>query len=144
MSDIMFRLLLGHLAGDYLLQNDWMALNKKKRWLPCLIHCSLYTFCVGIFLMPLSRGLSWQSWWCCYQLIFLSHIVVDRTGIVEWWLNLIKGRAFKRIGAPTDGVHPFPTDARTVRLIYTCIVQTVADNAIHLVLMYFILQRFCG
>jgi len=27
--------IIGHLVGDYLLQNDWMALNKKKRSLNC-------------------------------------------------------------------------------------------------------------
>jgi len=32
-----------HLVGDFLLQSDYMALNKKDRILPCLIHVLLYT-----------------------------------------------------------------------------------------------------
>ena len=38
--------LIGHLVGDYLLQNDWMALNKKKQHLPCLVHCFIWALCV--------------------------------------------------------------------------------------------------
>jgi len=140
-NGLMFRLLLGHLVGDYLFQNDWMALNKKRRLMPCLVHCAFYTFCVGIFLWPLTRELGWLQWWCCYQLIFLSHILLDGTGLIEWWFRLIRGRAFARVNLPTPGLCASP-DAHTARLIYTCIVQTVADNTIHLALMFFIVNSF--
>jgi len=46
----MFEMLLGHLVGDYLLQNNWMALGKSKYngmgWLTCTVHCVLYTLAV--------------------------------------------------------------------------------------------------
>lgn len=29
-TDTLVLAIIGHLVGDYLLQNDWMALNKKK------------------------------------------------------------------------------------------------------------------
>jgi len=31
-----------HLIGDYLIQNDWMALNKKKNSWICLVHVLTY------------------------------------------------------------------------------------------------------
>lgn len=31
-------LLVGHLVGDYLLQNGWMAEGKTTRWVPLLVH----------------------------------------------------------------------------------------------------------
>jgi hypothetical protein len=34
---------LAHLVGDYILQSDYMAINKKDRIVPCLIHVLLYT-----------------------------------------------------------------------------------------------------
>lgn len=34
---------LAHLVGDFILQSDWMATNKKDRILPCLIHVLTYT-----------------------------------------------------------------------------------------------------
>jgi hypothetical protein len=41
--------IIGHLVGDYLLQTDWMAQNKKLRSWPCLVHCVIWTACVCIF-----------------------------------------------------------------------------------------------
>jgi hypothetical protein len=47
----MFEQLILHAVGDYLIQNDWMAQNKKKlTWLgelACQIHCITYSlpFC---------------------------------------------------------------------------------------------------
>ncbi|MGW4803092.1 DUF3307 domain-containing protein [Kitasatospora sp. NPDC004272] len=34
--------LLAHLAGDYLLQSDWMAAEKTKRWWPAWAHALTY------------------------------------------------------------------------------------------------------
>ncbi len=45
----MISALVGHLVGDYLVQNDWMALNKKKSMLPCLVHCAIWATCVVLF-----------------------------------------------------------------------------------------------
>ena len=36
-------LLVCHLVGDYLLQNDWMAQGKTSRWGPALAHAASYT-----------------------------------------------------------------------------------------------------
>lgn len=72
--------IIGHLAGDYLLQNDWMALNKKKGNLPCFVHCTLWTFSVCLFSgwhsIPISVAL------------FISHWLQDRTQIIGWWMRL--------------------------------------------------------
>ena len=37
----MLSAIIGHLVGDYLLQNDWMALNKKASSLHCAVHCCI-------------------------------------------------------------------------------------------------------
>jgi hypothetical protein len=34
--------LLAHLAGDYLIQSDWMATEKVKRWWPAVVHGTTY------------------------------------------------------------------------------------------------------
>lgn len=36
-------LILAHLTGDYVLQSDWMAVNKQRRWLPAVLHGAMYT-----------------------------------------------------------------------------------------------------
>ena len=72
---------LCHLTGDYLLQNDWMALNKKKTWFPCFVHCILYTLPFYIFL-----GNGYYLW-----IIFLSHYFLDRYHLVDWFLAIRNG-----------------------------------------------------
>jgi hypothetical protein len=135
--------LLGHIFGDYIAgQNDWMALNKKKRILPCFVHCLLYTFWISVFLSPEIAALSLGMSALFVVFVFFSHYVVDRVSL-DGWYNLIKGRSFKRIDFPSDGICSAPIqDVRTVRFIYTAFVQTVGDNGLHLFLMYFILKLF--
>lgn len=73
-----------HLVGDYLIQNDWMALNKKKlTWkgeLACQVHCITYS-------LPFLFIGSWQA----VLAIYLSHYLFDRTNIVGWFLAVRNG-----------------------------------------------------
>jgi len=87
MNETLTLAIIGHLVGDYLLQNDWMALNKKRHSTPCAIHCALWTLSVGFF-----------SGWFFYQnlhgaliglILFVTHFIQDRTTIVTWWMSKI-------------------------------------------------------
>lgn len=66
---MMFQLLLGHLVGDYLLQNQWMALNKTKYtligWTAALVHCILYTLAVCTVMQVFD--------WYWMIVVFLTH-----------------------------------------------------------------------
>jgi hypothetical protein len=75
--------IVGHLVGDYLLQTDWMAQNKKAPGHPgadaCLIHCVIWTFSVCLF----------AGWGIVAGLfLFLCHYAQDRTQLVRWWMTL--------------------------------------------------------
>jgi hypothetical protein len=76
--------LLLHAIGDYLVQNDWMALNKKKlSWkgeLACQIHCITYSLPFAFI----------GSWWAVLA-IYLSHYIIDRTNIIGWFLAVRNG-----------------------------------------------------
>lgn len=129
-------LLFGHLFGDYLFQNDWMALGKKDDWMRCLVHCLIYTLTVIIFLMPLVYNFDILRAGLLTVGIFLSHLVLDKTYLIDRWFRLTKGRTWERM----DGFYP-KRDKEIedmARVAFTAIVQTVADNTIHLVLMYFL------
>lgn len=78
-------LLIGHLIGDFLLQSSWMAKNKAVRWLPLLVHVSVYTAVVSTFGL-LTDGLSWAA----IALIFISHIVLDRKTFVAFWVRNVQ------------------------------------------------------
>lgn len=68
-----------HLVGDYLLQNDWMAQNKTKRWFPCIVHCLLYTLPFG-FIFSSSPLIS---------IVFISHYFIDRYRLAQYWIRLV-------------------------------------------------------
>lgn len=73
--------IIGHLVGDYLIQNDWMALNKKQRSFPCAVHCLLWTAAVCAFtgwVQPV-----------VVSVLFLTHFAQDRTNVILWWMTKV-------------------------------------------------------
>jgi hypothetical protein len=44
--DILFLLILGHLIGDYALQTDYMAAEKKNSKLVLSYHVAVYVLCI--------------------------------------------------------------------------------------------------
>lgn len=73
--------IVGHLVGDYILQNDWMAQGKKKSSLICSIHCITWSASVCLFSGCFSLVL--------FVLLFVSHFIQDRTNIIRWWMGRI-------------------------------------------------------
>lgn len=74
--------IVGHLVGDYLLQNDWMALNKKRDIGPCLVHCILWTLSVCLFA-------GWPVQGTIPAILIATHIVQDHTDVITRWMKLI-------------------------------------------------------
>jgi hypothetical protein len=108
--------LIGHLCGDFLFQNDFMAMNKKdftlKGWIACVLHCFLYSIAMGIF----------TGWWDYrFWLVFFSHMLLDKTYLVVYFMRLTG--SFKRIIA----------DKNNPSAIWAyCIV----DNSFHLISLW--------
>ena len=70
---------LGHLVGDYIFQNDWMAENKKIRSIPCLVHSTIWATCVTVF-----AGWGWMP----FLALLVCHFIQDRTYIVREWMHI--------------------------------------------------------
>ena len=87
--------IVAHLVGDFILQNEWMALNKKGRSWHCLVH-------VLIYLLPF-LFCSLEAWQIL--LIGLQHFAQDRTGFIFWWL-----RSWKRVHPDHWGTLPLFVD----------------------------------
>lgn len=64
--------LLCHIFADYLTQSDWIALNKSKRTVPCLVHVLLYT---AAFLIITT---SWKT----LLIIGAVHFILDRFPVI--------------------------------------------------------------
>ncbi len=83
-------LLLGHLIGDWLLQNDWMARGKKTSFfaLPGLTHFLTYTISVVAMLwLAIGDTLSPPHYILAFLLLFVSHWIIDGTDVVGIWMR---------------------------------------------------------
>jgi len=107
---VLIEAIVGHLVGDYLVQNDWMALNKKQSTLHCAVHCVLWTACVCAF-----AGLGWTA----AAVLFVTHFVQDRTNVIAWWMNAIGQERFR-----TGPCAPWST--------------IVVDNVFHILTIFFV------
>lgn len=96
--------LLCHLWGDYILQSDWMAQNKTKASLPCLIHVTLYA--AGFLLLRPS--------WKALAVIAVTHFFIDRYRLaryVVWVKNWMGPRVpWYFVTAPPAPVEAYWTD----------------------------------
>lgn len=76
-------LIVLHLVGDWLLQTDWMATKKGKRWEPLAAHVAVWTACFVPAAVWLFNPL-WLVW------LAGTHLLLDGTGFVRWWMTTIK------------------------------------------------------
>jgi hypothetical protein len=90
-----FELLLAHLVGDYIIQNDWMAKNKVNSFWSgwagvqgdwaCTFHCLFYTLSVWAF------AWYWMPWWGLL-LCFAVHWPIDRFRLARKWMENVSGQ----------------------------------------------------
>lgn len=110
-----------HLIGDYFLQTDYIATNKKKYWQISLLHAFSYASCFVV--------LNISVW--AFVVIFLTHWFIDGTNIVAM-LNQYRNQDF--IGCDSygnkDGFGDRPDHIRHWLLI-------IQDNTLHLIINYF-------
>jgi len=85
--------IIGHLVGDYLLQNDWMALNKKQNLAICAVHATIWTLSVALF----SGWFFYQNWTGALigGVLYFTHLIQDHTNIVVWWMDAIGQHQFR-------------------------------------------------
>lgn len=85
-------LLLGHLIGDWMFQNDWMARGKQRRLVTkeILVHCLIYTAVLGATLwVATHEHATAPPYLTILATIFLSHWLIDAANLaghwVRWW-----------------------------------------------------------
>lgn len=125
LSEIYISAFLLHLLGDYIIQNDWMATNKKKAtwegFFACLIHCVTYS-------IPFLFILDWTA----VLLVFATHFIIDRWHLVDWFI------AFKN-GSGTIANFGFPKERP---LFLTLWLYIIIDNIFHIFCNTFIVWYF--
>jgi len=121
-------LLFGHLVGDYLLQNKWMAMNKNANNLKAIVHCLIYTVSIALFT-------SWNIYWLLW--VFSTHFLIDRFSLADKWLNLINGRSLSDFLNRGSVEYGAGSNSHVLRGGFTALVYAVVDNTMHLLLMYY-------
>ena len=114
--------LIAHMIGDYVIQNDWMALQKTKSWWPAIIHGITY----GLPFIPL---LFWFGATPLAWLVIVStHIVLDHTYAVKhliWFRNQFAPKAYR----PPHTATGFGVDRPDWIAVWLMII---VDNTLHL------------
>ena len=131
----MLQLIL-HGIGDYFVQNDWMALNKKKKgWqgeLACQIHCITYS-------LPFTFIGSWYA----VLVIYITHYAIDRTNIIAYALA-IKNGVKKGTGVVNSSLLPYDISnfgfGKERPMFITIWLYIITDNLCHIICNYLALK----
>ena len=86
-------LLLGHLVGDWLLQNDWMAKGKKLSLLTLAgtVHFTIYTtIIVGALWLSRAGDKDLGLYLVISAIVFVSHWVVDAARLADLWMRFYR------------------------------------------------------
>lgn len=106
--DLFSWLVIGHLIGDWFLQNKWMAEGKQHGLLagPLLIHCFIYTAAIGgallldlvwLDIVQLSFVLSSTG-----AVVFISHWLIDGLDLSRRWGNFYRQSATSPVRMVVD------------------------------------------
>lgn len=83
MTELIVKLILCHMVGDYVLQSDFIAKTKGENWYHMVVHCALY--CVPFAVL---FGITWQL-----AFLFGVHILIDalkaRWNVVSYQVDQI-------------------------------------------------------
>jgi len=130
--------MLGHFVGDYLLQNQWMAINKSKPgWLghyACSVHVLLYTLAIALFLLAVA----------------VPHWIIDRWSLANYILRFKNGFSNSDISLwdltiAEDGKRlPFEKaiTSGAWRIAFAAPVYIMNDNTLHFVCLWFTVRYF--
>jgi uncharacterized membrane protein len=79
-TDVLIWAVVIHLVVDWLLQTDWMAMNKTNLRHPAAyVHSGLHT--LGLLLV--------FPWWLAMS-VGITHLLIDTRKPVTWWIETIK------------------------------------------------------
>lgn len=116
-------IILAHLVGDYLIQSDWMAQEKTKRWLPAIVHGLTYTLPYILVTQSVTA----------LAVIGGTHIVIDRYRLarqVVWLKNNVGPKRHRHPWAEcrATGYH------ESMPVWMAVWLMIIADNTIHLLI----------
>ena len=83
-------LLVGHLIGDWVFQNDWMARHKQNGLFnrAILVHCAIYTAVILlVYFLSAAPPQNLRAVLRIAVFVYLSHWLIDATGLARRWMR---------------------------------------------------------
>lgn len=141
MLTLFINAILGHFVGDYLLQNQWMAIGKsypgKRGHIACTIHVLLYTLAVAIFT---------NIWSPLFLLIIaIPHWIIDRWSLAKYILKFKNGYgAFDVWEKGLVCAHPAPDqlERNVWKVAFAAPVYIMNDNTLHFICLWLTAKYF--
>jgi hypothetical protein len=115
-------ILIAHLFGDYIIQTDWMAQEKTKRWLPAIVHGLTYTL-PFLFITTSIPAL---------LIIGGTHVILDRYRVAKymvWAKNQLAPKAWRYSLAEAKENSGAPKGQPAYMAVWLMIIM---DNTVHL------------
>lgn len=137
--------LLLHLLGDYVTQSDWMANGKTSKYLPAIVHATVYSL---PFLLLRPSVIA-------FAVILITHFFIDRFRLAKyivWAKNYLApfNETWVLFGDPRIGTNRpkykwknckdnfgYPVETPAFLSMWLMII---ADNTMHLAINYFSLR----
>jgi hypothetical protein len=122
--------LIAHLLGDYVLQSDWMAQEKTKRWGVAVVHAIVYSLPFLLLCSPSPAALA---------VMVLTHAIIDRLRLakyVGYAKNFLSPRSFWYAWADCEATG-YHKDRPAWLAVWLLIIT---DNAMHLLINHLALR----
>lgn len=86
---IIVAILVGHFLADFVAQNDWMAINKSRRWDALSLHVGVYG---AVFLAPMAiSGMVSPAWMVANAVAhFAQDAITSRITSRLWFVRGVK------------------------------------------------------
>lgn len=139
--------LLLHLLGDYILQSDVMAINKKKNTVKGYLYCTLHSILYALPFLIITNYLA-------VILIAVTHFVIDKTNIISYFLafrNNVK-RHNSIMEVDREGIREVVLDKhydisnfgfnKDRPFAISIWLNIITDNTVHLIINYIIIVSF--
>lgn len=116
-------LLIGHLVGDWLLQNDWMAANKQRHLFTKagMSHFTIYTIALALALYIATRGntqtITLPRYLLFSLIIFVSHWLIDATAFAKRWARLTSQSDLPMVNVMVDQTFHLLVIAALIQLL---------------------------
>jgi hypothetical protein len=119
-TELLVWALIAHVVADWLLQTDWMAVNKVNLRHPAgYVHAGVYTLFM-LLLFP----------WSLALFIGVTYLFIDTRGPVHWWM-----RTIKRTPPPTGGGPSQPGPIKSGAYIKSGFLESAVDQAFHVLVL---------